>query len=111
MASPPYEQPQEERPASKRRHHAGRNLDLGEELEQCIAAPDNTESVVDDITLKASLDGGYSWNKGVLIDPGNCEYSDCAYMPDGRVAVVYEGEGERAIDFVAVPLEEVLSAK
>jgi hypothetical protein len=63
------------------------------------------------ITLKASLDGGYSWNKGVLIDPGNCEYSDCAYMPDGRVAVVYEGEGERAIDFVAVPLEEVLNAK
>ena len=60
------------------------------------------------ITLRASLDGGYSWNKGVLIDPGNCEYSDCAYMPDGRVAVVYEGEGERAIDFVAVPLEEVL---
>ena len=60
------------------------------------------------ITLRASLDGGYSWNKGVLIDPGKCEYSDCAYMPDGRVAVVYEGEGERAIDFVAVPLEEVL---
>ena len=63
------------------------------------------------ITLRASLDGGYSWNKGVLIDPGNCEYSDCAYMPDGRVGVVYEAEGERALDFVAVPLEEVLDAK
>ena len=63
------------------------------------------------ITLAASLDGGYSWNKGVVIDPGPCEYSDCAYMPDGRVAVVYEGEGEAAIDFVAVPLEEVLSAR
>ena len=63
------------------------------------------------ITLRASLDGGRSWNKGVVIDPGACEYSDCAYMRDGRVAVVYEGEGERTIDFVAVPLEEVLGAK
>ena len=63
------------------------------------------------ITLRASLDGGRSWNKGVIIDPGNCEYSDCAYMPDGRVAVVYEAEGENALDFVAVPLEEVLESK
>ena len=61
------------------------------------------------ITLRASLDGGYNWNRGVLIDPGHCEYSDCAVMPDGRVAVVYEAEGERAIDFVAVPLDEVLA--
>ena len=61
------------------------------------------------ITLSASLDGGNSWNRGVVIDPGPCEYSDCAYMSDGRVAVVYEAPG--AIDFVAVPMKEVLNAK
>ena len=33
----------------------GNFVDIGEELGQCIAAPDNTESVVDDITLKASI--------------------------------------------------------
>ena len=33
----------------------GNFVDLGDELESCIAAPDNTENVVDDIVLKASL--------------------------------------------------------
>ncbi len=63
------------------------------------------------ITLKASFDGGYSWNKGVLIDPGACEYSDIALMTDGRVAVVYEKDECRTMEFVAVPLEEVLCSK
>ncbi len=34
---------------------SGKLVDLGEELDLCVAGPDNTESVVDDIVLKASL--------------------------------------------------------
>lgn len=34
---------------------SGQYVDLGEELDECFASPDNTESVVDDIVLKASL--------------------------------------------------------
>ncbi len=33
----------------------GAFVDLGDELDSCIAAPDSTESVVDDIVLKESL--------------------------------------------------------
>ena len=33
----------------------GQLVDLGEELEMCIAAPDNTEAVIDDMALKESL--------------------------------------------------------
>lgn len=35
---------------------SGQLVDLGEELEMCIPAPDSTESVVDDIVLKEALD-------------------------------------------------------
>ena len=34
---------------------SGQYVDLSEELDECFAAPDNTERVVDDMVLKASL--------------------------------------------------------
>ena len=33
----------------------GRYVDLSEELDECFASPDNTENVIDDMVLKASL--------------------------------------------------------
>lgn len=37
------------------RKRKGQYVDLSEELDECFASPDNTESIVDDIVLKASL--------------------------------------------------------
>ena len=34
----------------------GQYVDLSEELDECFASPDNTESVIDDMVLKESLD-------------------------------------------------------
>jgi sialidase-1 len=65
------------------------------------------------MTVRASTDGGRTWNGGRLIDPGLSGYSCMTVLPDGRIGMLYErGEVKynESIQYVRFPLDWVMSA-
>jgi lysophospholipase L1-like esterase len=45
------------------------------------------------LTVRTSLDGGQTWSSGRLVDPRPCSSSCLSVLKDGRIALLYEGEG------------------
>jgi sialidase-1 len=43
------------------------------------------------LTVRESRDDGQNWSAGRVIDPGISMYSSMSLLPDGRVALLYEG--------------------
>lgn len=70
------------------------------------AAPENRE----DLRIRASIDGGGTWNEGLVVHPGPAAYSDLVGLPGGAVGVLYEagdqGQYER-IDFTVVGVARI----
>ena len=65
------------------------------------------------MTVRASTDGGRTWNGGRLIDPGLSGYSCMTVLPDGSIGMLYErGEVKynESIHFVRFPLEWIMQA-
>lgn len=63
------------------------------------------------ITIKASTDGGKSWNGGVLLDNGATWGYSCLTMIDpATVGILYEGS-QSQMTFQAVALQDILEAK
>ena len=46
------------------------------------------------LTVRASRDGGHTWPDSVVVEPGPSAYSDLAVLPDGSILCLYEG-GEK----------------
>ena len=65
------------------------------------------------MTVRASTDGGHTWNAGRLIDPGVSGYSCMTVLADGRIGMLYE-RGElnyhESLHFVRFPLEWITAA-
>ena len=62
------------------------------------------------ITIKASLDGGLTWNKGILLDEdGSWGYSCLTMVDESTVGILYESSVAH-ITFQTVSLEEIVSA-
>ena len=60
--------------------------------------------------LRASIDGGQTWSEGVAIEPGEAAYSDITVLKDGKtIGCLYEGAGYSTIDFVAIPVAEIMA--
>ncbi|MBQ6457776.1 MAG: exo-alpha-sialidase [Kiritimatiellae bacterium] len=59
------------------------------------------------LCLRASLDDGKTWNKGICIEPGGAAYSDMTVLPDGNIGILYEGAGYATINFVTVPRADI----
>ncbi|MBX9789659.1 MAG: exo-alpha-sialidase [Pirellulales bacterium] len=55
------------------------------------------------MTVRASYDGGRTWPVVRVVDPGSAAYSSLAVLADGSVGLVYERDDYRAISFVALP--------
>lgn len=58
--------------------------------------------------LRASVDGGRTWSEGLCIEPHGAAYSDMAILPDGSVAVLYEGAGYATIRCARIPKEKIM---
>ena len=56
--------------------------------------------------LRVSDDGGDTWSDGVGIHDGGFAYSCMAELPGGRVGVLYERDGYKAITFRAVDVPQ-----
>lgn len=58
------------------------------------------------LTLRQSLDGGESWDEGIVIENGNAAYCDLVVLRGGDVGVLFE-TGQRnpyeRIEFVIIP--------
>ncbi len=59
--------------------------------------------------LRASTDDGATWTDGVCIEPGGAAYSDMTVMPNGDIAIAYEGAGYSTINFVTLPRLDALA--
>lgn len=62
------------------------------------------------MTVRASTDGGRTWNRGKLLDVRPSAYSSMTVLRDGRVGILYEtGEktGIETLTFARFPLEWV----
>ena len=63
------------------------------------------------ITIKASLDGGLTWNSGIMLDEdGSWGYSCLTMVDPSTVGILYESSVAN-ITFQTVPLEEVVAAQ
>ncbi len=52
------------------------------------------------MTLRASMDYGETWNSQVTLHSGPSAYSDLAIAPDGRVLCLYEGGAQYPYEFL-----------
>ncbi len=60
------------------------------------------------LCLRASIDNGKTWNKGLQIVPGGAAYSDMTILPDGNIGILYEGAGYATVNFVTVPRNDAV---
>ena len=70
------------------------------------------------MSIRASQDGGGTWNDGVLYDVRGCMGYSCIAMTDpDHVGIIYETchtngkNGARGIGFIRLPLETVVTGK
>ena len=61
------------------------------------------------LTLRASRDAGRTWSSGRVIDPGAAAYSSLAELPNQEVGVLYERGGYRALTFVRLSWQGLVS--
>jgi hypothetical protein len=54
------------------------------------------------MTIRASRDGGRSWNNGKLLDSRGCMYSCLTVLKDGPIGILYEVAG--TLTFAWFPL-------
>ena len=53
------------------------------------------------MTVRASKDGGVTWNNGLVFDSLGAAYSDLTLMKDGRLGLLYETAGYKTIRFIS----------
>jgi len=68
------------------------------------ASATSTSRLRQNLTVRASRDGGQTWPHTLVVTPGPSAYSDLAVLPDGTVLCFYEG-GEKG------PYENLILAK
>ena len=49
-----------------------------------------SQSERENLTCRFSADGGLTWRRVLVIDPGDAGYADIAVLPDGTICVLYE---------------------
>ena len=60
--------------------------------------------------VRASIDGGKTWNDGVCVEPMGAAYSDMCVLPGRRrIGIAYEGAGYATINFTTVPYRELVA--
>ena len=60
------------------------------------------------LTIRSSNDGGRTWSRGRLMDPGGAMYSCLTVLRDGRLGLLYESADAEGLVFVRFPLDWVL---
>lgn len=65
-----------------------RYCNAGNDALLCVHCDDKNERV--NLTVHASCDNGKTWDKKLIIEPGDSGYADIAVLPDGKIAVLYE---------------------
>ncbi|MFM7059336.1 MAG: exo-alpha-sialidase [Planctomycetota bacterium] len=60
------------------------------------------------LTIRSSRDGGRTWSRGRLLDPGGAMYSCLTVLRDGRLGLLYESADADGLVFVRFPLDWVL---
>lgn len=59
------------------------------------------------LTIRSSLDGGRTWSRGRLLDPGGAMYSCLTVLADGRIGLLYESVDTGGLVFARFPLDWV----
>jgi len=59
------------------------------------------------LTIRSSVDGGRTWSRGRLLDPGGAMYSCLTVLADGRIGLLYESVDAAGLVFVRFPLDWV----
>ena len=54
------------------------------------------------MTLRGSYDDGKTWSWSKLMYEGGSAYSDLAVLPDGRIGLLFEKDGYKTIELVAI---------
>jgi sialidase-1 len=62
------------------------------------------------LTVRASVDGGKTWNTGRLLEPGGAMYSCLTILRDGRIGILYESVEDVGLRFASFPLSWVEEA-
>ncbi|MFM7862651.1 MAG: exo-alpha-sialidase, partial [Planctomycetaceae bacterium] len=52
------------------------------------------------LTIRSSVDGGRTWSRGRLLDPGGAMYSCLTVLADGRIGLLYESVDAAGLVFV-----------
>ena len=81
----------------------GTVLSDGDTLYFCNAADSQERRC---LTLRKSTDGGKTWSRGTVIQPGPAAYSDITILPDGRIGCLFEGGIEDAYDGIYLAVLE-----
>ena len=65
--------------------------------------PANTSQRVN-LTIRLSYDEGKNWSISKVLYEGRASYSSLARLPDGRVGVLYERDGDQRMTFSSFTL-------
>ncbi|GAA5505890.1 hypothetical protein Rcae01_01339 [Novipirellula caenicola] len=65
-----------------------------------------SNSARENLAVRISYDGGWTWSEGKVIDPGLSAYSEITVLADGSFGVLYE-PGYKEVRFVRFTLEEL----
>jgi len=80
----------------------------GERQPILLAVNCASTSARENLTCRASFDGGETWAKSICVEPGGAGYSDIAVLADGTVCVLYEQNyGEHEV-FARFPLADLM---
>ena len=70
----------------------------------CNPASDSKRA---NLTLRGSTDEGGTWDRSLVLAPGDAAYSHLAVLKDGTIAVAYETDGYKRISFRTVKPSEL----
>ena len=73
-----------------------------------LAVNCNSVKARENLTCRASFDGGQSWAVSAVIDPAGVGYSDIAVTPDGEVLILYEKDAGKEDWMARFDLAEML---
>jgi len=73
-----------------------------------LAVNCNSVKARENLTCRASFDGGQSWAVSAVIDPAGAVYSDIAVTPDGEVLILYEKDAGKEDWMARFDLAEML---
>ena len=63
----------------------------------------------ENLVLRGSADEGRTWDRSIVITPGDAAYSHLAVLKDGTIAIAYETDGYRRIVFRTVKPCELMA--